>query len=71
VKDIIANASLLLLVAWYLVVYFTIPEAPNGPPRGSRYWLAHKLFAGKRLWVMLIGWIVIGVTIRFLIEALD
>ena len=70
-KEFIANAALLLAAFWYLVVYLTIPEEPGGPPRGSRYWLAHKLFAGKRLWAMLIGWIVIGVATRFLIEALD
>lgn len=69
--DLILTLSWILIGAWYVFVLLTVPEAPNPPPRSSRYWLAHKLFSGRRLWMTLIGMIVIGTAARFIIAAYE
>ena len=68
-KDLIFYLSNLAILLWCGFVLWRVPEAPNGPPRTSRYWLAHKLFGGKRLWMMLAGAIPIGIASRFILDS--
>ena len=69
--DTIVTLSWVLIGAWYVFVLATVPEAPNAPPRSSRFWLAHKLLGGRRLWMTLLGVIVIGTATRFIIAAYE
>jgi hypothetical protein len=55
--DILAWTAIAL---WVLGVYFLVPEAPGGPARDERYWLAYKLFGGTRGPAMFAGVVVIG-----------
>jgi hypothetical protein len=71
VKDAISTALWVVIALWYLYVLATVPEAPNPPPKTSRFWLSHKLLGGRRLGMTLAGMIVIGLVGRFVISAID
>ncbi|MFM5883894.1 MAG: hypothetical protein ACKOQ3_00945 [Novosphingobium sp.] len=49
-----------LIALWCGYVFVTVPETAHRYPRTSRYWLAQKLFGGKRGVMMLAGVLVIG-----------